>query len=195
VKRIAVLGAGALALAAGLVVAHPAIDPAAAHSGDQLAIVTAWLAALVFAGWLALSSAIAIAAIVRPRAAPHLLACTPRLVRRLVEVALVGSCIVGSAVPASATSAHPARAVLVVRDDPVVRAPAPPAASPTSYVVQPGDNLWRIAARTMSTSSDGELVRYWQALVSLNRPHLRSGDPNLIYPGEVVTLPAKPPTQ
>ena len=54
----------------------------------------------------------------RRRASPSLDRCAPPFVRRLVEVALVGSCIVGSAVPASATSRAKRR------DIPVVRAPA-----------------------------------------------------------------------
>ncbi|MGH9166057.1 MAG: LysM peptidoglycan-binding domain-containing protein [Acidimicrobiales bacterium] len=66
-----------------------------------------------------------------------------------------------------------------------------------SYRVEPGDNLWRIAERHLAQATNraaGDLraddVRpYWQRLVETNRVHLASGDPNLIYPGEVVVLP------
>jgi hypothetical protein len=204
ITRIAVLGTGALVLAARLVAAHPAIDPAAAHSGDRLALVTAWSLALGLSLWLVIGCALALAAVARPATAPSIVTRLPRVVRRLVEVALVGSCIVGSAVPASAISARPPSAVLVVRDDPVLRAPvapvapmapAAPIAPSTTHVVQPGDNLWRIARNALGSVSRADVLSYWHALVAENRPHLRSGNPNLIYPGEIVTMPAKPPTQ
>jgi hypothetical protein len=35
-----------------------------------------------------------------------------------------------------------------------------------------------------------EIGRYWIRLVELNRPHLRSGDPDVVYPGEAIALPA-----
>jgi hypothetical protein len=34
-----------------------------------------------------------------------------------------------------------------------------------------------------------EIGRYWVRLVDLNRHRLRSGDPNVVYPGETVLLP------
>lgn len=74
-------------------------------------------------------------------------------------------------------------------------APAPrPAPTAATYVVVPGDNLWRIArARIEATvphrATDGEVVRYWRRLVDENRTTLRSGDPNLIFPGEILRVP------
>jgi nucleoid-associated protein YgaU len=58
----------------------------------------------------------------------------------------------------------------------------------------PGDNLWRIARARIEASApqratDGEIVRYWRRLVDANRTTLRSGDPNLIFPGEILRLP------
>jgi hypothetical protein len=63
-----------------------------------------------------------------------------------------------------------------------------------TYVVRAGDNLWVIAktevARTTGGApNDGQVARYWQHVVRANRGTLRSGDPSLIFPGEVVTLP------
>ena len=64
-----------------------------------------------------------------------------------------------------------------------------------------GDNLWRIASdrvsRATGTASDDApndvpndaIARYWQRLIAANRTTLRSGDPSLIFPGEVITLP------
>ncbi|HWL44491.1 MAG TPA: LysM peptidoglycan-binding domain-containing protein [Ilumatobacter sp.] len=71
--------------------------------------------------------------------------------------------------------------------------PAPPLV-PGTVVVARGDNLWRIAERHLAEAlghppTEGETVVYWRELVTTNRPLLASGDPNLIYPGEAVTLP------
>lgn len=67
---------------------------------------------------------------------------------------------------------------------------------PGTHVVVRGDNLWDIAARHLAATVPGapasaEQVRsYWVELIDANRGHLRSGDPDLIHPGEVVRLPA-----
>jgi len=64
----------------------------------------------------------------------------------------------------------------------------------TERTVRSGDHLWSIAEDHMRavlsrTPSDGELATYWAHLVDVNRGRLRSGDPNLIFPGEIVTCP------
>ncbi len=66
---------------------------------------------------------------------------------------------------------------------------------PTARVVAAGDNLWTIAADHLGRAMDHhpdetETARYWRLVIETNRPTLRSGDPNLIYPGEVIQLPA-----
>lgn len=70
------------------------------------------------------------------------------------------------------------------------RSPAPTPGRAT-YVVQPGDNLWLIARRSLEERDRParELVAYWHAVIEANASTLRSGDPNLIYPGEVLVLP------
>jgi nucleoid-associated protein YgaU len=56
--------------------------------------------------------------------------------------------------------------------------------------VRPGDHLWKISARHLQQSSpDSRLAPYWRRVVTVNTPSLRSGDPDLIYPGETITLP------
>lgn len=60
----------------------------------------------------------------------------------------------------------------------------------TEYIVQdkPGneDTLWNIAFQFYG---DGRL---WETLWERNKDTLRSGDPNLIYPGEKIMIPEKP---
>ncbi|HEY3190410.1 MAG TPA: hypothetical protein VGJ70_23165 [Solirubrobacteraceae bacterium] len=71
---------------------------------------------------------------------------------------------------------------------------------PGSVVVQPGDNLWTIAADALASAtgrdrvslSDAEIGRYWTAVCDANRTAFRSGDVDLIAPGEAVTLPPVP---
>jgi nucleoid-associated protein YgaU len=66
-----------------------------------------------------------------------------------------------------------------------------------SYTVVAGDTLWDIAARRVAESTgramaqltNAEVVTYWVRVCEANRTRLRSGDPNLIYAGEVIDLP------
>jgi nucleoid-associated protein YgaU len=65
-------------------------------------------------------------------------------------------------------------------------------------VVRRGDNLWLIARaelirRTGAYPNDVEIARYWRAVIGANRTTLRSGNPSLIFPGEIVALPRVPP--
>jgi len=59
------------------------------------------------------------------------------------------------------------------------------AADSQSYAVRPGDTLSSISARVYGTSGD------WQWLYHENRAAV--GDPDLIYPGQVLDVPADPP--
>jgi hypothetical protein len=75
--------------------------------------------------------------------------------------------------------------------------PSPPSPPAPDVVVAPGDNLWELAARHLAASSartrgevsDAEIGPYWLRVCDANRTRLASGDPNLVYPGERVTLP------
>lgn len=62
----------------------------------------------------------------------------------------------------------------------------------TEHVVQPGDNLWSIAATHVHEHAKAgiRVGTYWHAVIAANRPHIRSGNPNLIYPGETILLPS-----
>jgi len=63
-----------------------------------------------------------------------------------------------------------------------------------SVVVETGDHLWKISqthldGRLGRRATVDEVTAYWRQVIELNRERLRSGDPDLIYPGEVVSLP------
>jgi hypothetical protein len=79
---------------------------------------------------------------------------------------------------------------------------SPPAATPmdgTEWEVRPGDHLWSVAAAVLqeawgAPASDAEVAPYWQRLVEANRAGLADpANPDLLYPGQVVTVPAPPP--
>jgi nucleoid-associated protein YgaU len=82
---------------------------------------------------------------------------------------------------------------------PPVAAPAQPTpATPVqaSHVVVAGENLWTIARDHLAKARGGadepttrEVAAYWLRVVEANRNRLRSGDPDLIYPGERTVLP------
>lgn len=66
-----------------------------------------------------------------------------------------------------------------------------------SVTVAPGDHLWGIAARAVAAARGvdvrdvpvGDVAAHWVEVVRVNRPYLRSGDPDVIHPGETVRLP------
>lgn len=65
-------------------------------------------------------------------------------------------------------------------------------------VVMPGDNMWLLAERRLvdllgRQAGDHEVAPYWLAVIGANRDRIRSGDPDLIFPGEVLVLPAWDP--
>lgn len=76
--------------------------------------------------------------------------------------------------------------------------PTTDAPSLSAISVEPGDNLWTIAEdelaeRVGHDPAPPETRPFWQRTIDLNRPTLRSGDPDLIYPGEQIELPSDPP--
>ena len=97
-----------------------------------------------------------------------------------------------AAVPVPVPSLPPASAPPTVRDS-----------VPTTdrqHVVVAGDNLWNISAAELGRGSakppgfspgptDAQIAPYWETVVRTNRHRLRSGDPNLIFPGESIELP------
>ena len=82
--------------------------------------------------------------------------------------------------PATASETNPIRLPVAIGTD-----------SPGSVVVEPGDHLWKISARHLSevrneAPASADIAPYWRRVIENNTPRLRSGDPDLIYPGEVI---------
>lgn len=96
--------------------------------------------------------------------------------------------LVGALVATGVAGASPASQVRV----PVTVTPVNDAASdPGSVVVEKGDHLWKISARHLGKeATNDDITPYWREVVDVNTPRLKSGDPDLIFPGEVVELPA-----
>jgi hypothetical protein len=96
-----------------------------------------------------------------------------------------------SAPPAAAATAGAARGAAATTETPT-------GSAESTRVVEPGDNLWVIAAHHVADTTGrplvrigrGEIARYWVKVVEANRHKLPSGNPNLIHPGERVVLPA-----
>ena len=63
----------------------------------------------------------------------------------------------------------------------------------TLYTVQPGDNMWSIAAAHLTaragTPSAEQTAEVWRRVIELNRDRIISGNPGLIFPGEQLLLP------
>ncbi len=190
-------------------------DTGSLRDGDTLALAAASALATLLLLWHALGLLCCTAARCRPgaRSFRHLLRVAPPWVRRAAGIATLA--IVCT--PAIAHADAPTPASAPTADEPFVRTPAPPAApdapapapapapaaspaprpaSARTHVVVPGDNLWRIAADELgrvsgdARPSDAVIVPYWRAVIEQNRATLRSGDPSLIFPGEIVALPA-----
>jgi len=76
-------------------------------------------------------------------------------------------------------------------------APASAAAATfeAEVVVERGDNLWTISEDRIESdlgrdASDPEIAPYWQTVVDANQGnYVQAGNPNLIYPGQVLVLP------
>jgi hypothetical protein len=187
--------------------------------GDQLALVTASGLAGALLLWHGLGLACCAASRCRPqrRMLARLAVAAPPLARRVAGIATFTIALAPTVAHAdAATPLTPKSTTMTAADEPFVRAPAapvapapapapsvststPPAPAPPpavrAHVVTPGDNLWRIAAAEVARVTGrahpraAAIVPYWHAVIQQNRATLRSGDPSLIYPGEIVTLP------
>lgn len=65
---------------------------------------------------------------------------------------------------------------------------------PVTVVVERGDHIWKISEESLSRklqreARDDEVHPYWLETIETNLGSLRSGDPDLVYPGEELVLP------
>lgn len=87
----------------------------------------------------------------------------------------------GALEPGTALTTTPAFGASV----PVTAEPAQPA----TYIVQPGDSLWAIAAAHLGTgASDQEIAAEWPSWYTENITVI-GADPDIIHPGMVLTIP------
>jgi hypothetical protein len=76
--------------------------------------------------------------------------------------------------------------------------PAPGQPEPGLHEVKRGENLWEISRNHLASATGRdpaelgtrEVATYWLRVVAANRARLRTGNPDLIYRGELVRLPA-----
>ena len=188
----------------------------AASSEATALAVGQWLL-VGLAGWLVITQVlytIAIAArmnwaeqILRPLTLP--------LIRRLAAGATTAILTFSTAAPAALADPQPQVEVEIAEREGLRMEATPtpilePITTPTNvatlppegsysasltWLVRPGDHLWKIAGEHLEIvmnrpPTDAEHARYWALLVDTARPIIRSGDPDLIYPGEQIPLPA-----
>lgn len=175
--------------------------------------------AMALAGWLAMAAAVALLAAANPwsgaQAMVDLIA--PRSLQRLVHGLAGLSLTAGLALPAPSAGilGSPSEtAALMVRADPadgegtatmhLVDAPTPDGPAPEGpvskrVVVVPGDSFWSIAEEAVRDAGvaqpdDADVARYWRRVIEQNRTTLVDpATPDLIYAGQVFTLPARHP--
>jgi nucleoid-associated protein YgaU len=90
--------------------------------------------------------------------------------------------------------------------DEVVEALAVTGEPQDTWVVEPGDSFWSIAAEVLGDEALGDealgdagaeplteraIARYWRVLIDANRDRLVTGDPDLLYPGQELLLPPR----
>jgi hypothetical protein len=102
---------------------------------------------------------------------------------------------------ATVNPSPPAAPVLHRLEAPPGGVPAPrpePRPGPRVRIARPGDSLWSLSEAALTAAwgrhpSDGELGPYWAAVVDANRARLPfPRDPDLIFPGLAVVVPATP---
>jgi hypothetical protein len=94
--------------------------------------------------------------------------------------------------PATVVAGTPPNVVV-----PVVAASSTASSEATTATVARDDNLWDLSAARLAAGTgrlraeldNGEIARYWIRVCDANRGRVRSGDVDVIYPGEVIVLP------
>ena len=199
----------AVLVRSGTVLDAPPLDPAGWSAWvERLGPVAATLAivrvgALLVAAWLAIVAVVA--AVARAVGAVRLAgaverALPPALRRGVAGLGLASAVALGGASTAAAAPPEGGTATMTILPDadaPPAPAPAPtppPVAEEDTWTVEPGDSFWSIAEEVMGEAlgrdpTDGEVERYWRALVEANRDRLLTANPDLIVAGQVFRLP------
>lgn len=106
-----------------------------------------------------------------------------------------------AATTTTSTTAGPGAGVVTMHRLGPAETPATPAAAPVTrieagrWTVKPGECFWSIAESVLTdrlgrAPTDAEIVPYWHRLIDANRTELvQRGDPDLIFPGQVFTVP------
>jgi nucleoid-associated protein YgaU len=100
--------------------------------------------------------------------------------------------------PTPPQAAPPARPPTASPAQPAETSHPAPAAVET-WTIEAGDHLWAVAEETLADEwgrppTDDEVLAYWTTLVDANRSRLADpGNPDLVFPGQVVVLPPPPP--
>jgi nucleoid-associated protein YgaU len=101
----------------------------------------------------------------------------------------------------TSTAAAPGGDVVTMHRLGPAEAPVTPAVAPVTkldggrWTVKPGECFWSIAESVLTdrlgrAPTDAEIVPYWRRLIEANRAELvQRGDPDLILPGQVFTIP------
>lgn len=73
---------------------------------------------------------------------------------------------------------------------------SPPPTNPTTWTIQPGDHLWHVSQQTLTRATgvaptDAATATYLHTLIAANvKVFAVPGNPDLVFPGQVFTLPA-----
>lgn len=129
-------------------------------------------------------------------------------------LAAVGTMAVDAPGPRGAPTAADAALVSSVSSGDAVMQRLPPEGAPPvmqklpaadrpsgdrTWTVAAGDHFWSISSQVLAESwgrvpSDQELTPYWEQVVEANRGRLADpGNPDLLFPGQELVLPAPPP--
>jgi nucleoid-associated protein YgaU len=150
--------------------------------------------------WLCVAWAMVALLLTALAAAPGLLGCAASAIRRCVVptamrhafeaalgISIVATPVLTSSTPAFADNGQPRPAWSAPSLDRPVGDAGP---APQTYVVRHGDCLWSIARKHLTpAASDNAVAREWPRWYDANR-RLIGADPNLVLPGERLTVPA-----
>lgn len=104
--------------------------------------------------------------------------------------------------PAGAAAAEDSAPAATASETSPAAGDTPPAstgaATESPISVQPGDHFWGLAEQQLEQAwgrpvTAEEIAPYWQELVAANLDGLTSGDADLVFPGEQLTVLAPPP--